>query len=265
MNSFVGSPSRLHELFCGFSATVPCAPLWLLLHAFLCGFSATRSSVASLLSMPTWWLSCTENGLLWLTPLSLQKWLKKKPSCTWTKQMSLDLCRYADCLDLWMISLSINMHFTLDFNCIVFFSLGDYRLFCWRICCFVYKWYSKIHVSSPVKTVPSKFGSNFVQLFHMPKSSVIIFQKPLWILPSSLAISRYTIGLSPAHWRRSTSGVIFHILTFLFEPLCHSRTWECDFVSTPYICCSSSFLMEFPQLNQKPQVGLLLCASCLTA
>ena len=76
----------------------------------------------------------------------------------------------------------------------------------------------------------NSLGTIFVQTFHMPKSSVIIFQILFFFMSSLLVViqtvnwwSPHTtclnINISTDCWRLPTPGVAFHFLAFLFGPL----------------------------------------------
>ena len=138
-------------------------------------------------------------------------------------------------------------------------SLALVTLFRSRLCPLVNGSYSKIHDSSSVIVLPSKFGSVssrvrmswhtftrrsfcssvnnlgtiFAQIFLIPSSSVMIVHTlSLFILNSFviiLTVKRRSLH-SFAYWQPPTPGVIFHIFSFFLEPfvpLENSISWHC--------------------------------------
>ena len=172
---------------------------------------------------------------------------------------------------------AINITLILNLAILVFFGLGDVGLFRWRIWRLVSGSYTKIHGSSPVITLSSKFGSVSScsrMSWHTCTAALSFLFQQLWnhfctdlshpqIFPndsphprevhvelicnhsnSQAAISmqlladKLDIFLGPACVRPPAPGVIFYILPSL-NLLCHSKAPALDIMSSPYTSCSN--------------------------
>ena len=194
----------------------------------------------------------------------------------------------------------INMTLTFNFDGLAFFGLGDVRDFHWQLWCLFSGSYSKIHVSSPVMTLRSKSGSVwrhsmmswhtcmsrsiwssfsslgtiFVQTFHMPKSSVIIFQTLSFFKSIWLAIIRTVNRQSPCTTcfthSTLTSVLLVEGLPLLessstsshsaLNLLCHSETHVSDMVLSPYTCSCISSACGGAFLNQTKMFRFIHCS-----
>ena len=122
------------------------------------------------------------------------------------------------------------------------------------------------------------FGTIFAQIFHIPKSSVIIFHMLSWLISSSSAIIQTVNQRSPSTicFTRSTLSTVLLVgglpllessstsLRSSLNHLCHSKTRERDIVSSPYTYCSIPSASDgvFPSRTKNFR---LICCSVVMA
>ena len=203
---------------------------------------------------------------------------------------------------MWTIPLvsknAISMSLILDLNCLAFFGFGDDGHFHWRLWRLVlghirrfkthHQWWlgsvwrcSRMswHTSTRRSFWSSSrsFDTIFAQIFHIPKSSVIIFHMLTRLISISSAIIWTVNRRSPrtiCFTRSALSAVLLVEGLPLLEScstslrsslnhLCHSKTHE-RLISVHFLQHSKCIRWSFSQPDQKLQIDTLLCCHGLT-